>query len=381
MWQAEVRVDLDAITANVGRLRSGTTAEVMAVVKGDGYGHGLVPSARAALRGGASWLGVATLGEALALREADISAPILAWLIAPGLPLDPAVAATVDLSAATPALLAEIVAAARRTGRAARVHLKLDTGLARGGASAADWPALCGAAATAAADGAIEVVGVWSHLVYADVPDHPTTDAQLAAFADGLKVAAGLGISPAYRHIANSAATLTRPDAHFDLVRPGIACYGLSPVAGDAPGGAGRGGTFGLRPAMTVRARVILAKRVPAGQGVSYGHTYITSRETTLALVPLGYADGIPRAASNRAEVRLAGTNRRIAGRVCMDQIVLDCGDDEVHAGDEVVLFGPGDDGEPTADDWAAAADTINYEIVTRFGSPRVPRAYVGGTP
>jgi alanine racemase len=370
MWQAEVRIDLDAITANVGRLRSGTAAEVMAVVKGDGYGHGLVPSARAALRGGASWLGVATLGEALALRDAGVDAPVLAWLIAPGLPLDPAVAATVDLSAATPALLAEILAAARRTGRTARVHLKLDTGLARGGASPAEWPALCEAAAAAAGDGSIEVVGIWSHLVHADVPDHATTDAQLAAFAEGLKVAAGLGISPAYRHIANSAATLTRPDAHFDLVRPGIACYGLSPVPGES---------FGLRPAMSVRARVILAKRVPAGQGVSYGHTYTTARETTLALVPLGYADGVPRAASNRAPVRVAGVNRRIAGRVCMDQIVLDCADDEVREGDEVILFGPGDDGEPTADDWAAAADTINYEIVTRFGSLRVPRVYLGG--
>lgn len=372
MWQAEVRVDLDAIAANVGRLRAGTTAAVMAVVKGDGYGHGLVPAARAALRGGAEWLGVATLDEALALREAGIRAPILAWLMAPGLPLDPAVQADVDLSAASLGLLAEIVAAARRTGRTARVHLKLDTGLARGGASPAEWPALCEAAAKAAADGAVEIVGVWSHLVHADVADHPTTGAQLAAFTDGLAVAESLGISPAYRHIANSAATLTRPDTHFDLVRPGIACYGLSPMADQA-------GNFGLRPAMTVRARVILVKRVPAGQGVSYGHTYTTSRETTLALVPLGYADGIPRAASNRAPVRVAGANRTIAGRVCMDQIVLDCDDDEVRAGDVAVLFGPGTDGEPTADDWAAAVDTINYEIVTRFGSLRVPRVYEGG--
>jgi alanine racemase len=172
------------------------------------------------------------------------------------------------------------------------------------------------------------------------------------------------------RHIANSAATLTRPDTHFDLVRPGIAVYGLSPVPDE---------TFGLRPAMSVRARVMLTKRVPAGQGVSYGHTYTTSTETTLALVPLGYADGIPRAASNRAPVRVAGRNRSIAGRVCMDQIVVDCGDDPVEPGDVAVLFGPGDDGEPTADDWAAAVDTINYEIVTRFGSLRVPRVYEGG--
>jgi alanine racemase len=369
MWQAEVRVDLDAIQANVRLLRAGTSAEVMAVVKGDGYGHGLVPAARAAQRGGATWLGVATLGEALSLREAGVPGPILAWLLAPGLSLDPALTADVDLSVATTGLLDEVAAAAGRTGRLARIHLKLDTGLARGGATAAEWPALCEAASKAQADGTVEVVGVWSHLVYADVPDHATTDRQITAFVDGLAVAERHGLTPAYRHLANSAATLTRPDTHFDLVRPGIACYGLSPVPRV---------DFGLRPAMSVVARVMLTKRVPAGQGVSYGHTYTTTRETTLALVPLGYGDGVPRAAGNKAPVRVAGANRLVAGRVCMDQIVLDCGDDPVSAGDVAVLFGPGDQGEPTADDWAAAMDTINYEIVTRFGSLRVPRVYLG---
>lgn len=339
----------------------------MAVVKGDGYGHGMVPAARAALRGGASWLGVCTLDEALELRRAGFTVPILAWLLAPGLPLHEAVAAEVDLSASSMGLLAEITAAARRTGRPARVHLKIDTGLARGGATEAEWPALCESAAKAAADGYLDVVGVWSHFVYADVPDHPTVDRQLERFASALATAERLGITPRYRHIANSAATLTRPDAHFDLVRPGVAVYGLSPVPGR---------DFGLRPAMSVRARVALTKRVPAGQGVSYGHTYVTDRETTLALVPLGYADGIPRAASGRAPIRLAGVNRPIAGRVCMDQVMLDCGDDPVAAGDIAVLFGPGDGGEPTADDWAEAAGTINYEIVTRMVSARVPRVY-----
>lgn len=369
MWQAEIRVDLDAIRTNVALLRASTTAEVMVVVKGDGYGHGLVPSARAALAGGATWLGGCTLDESLALRRAGITAPVLAWLLAPGLPLHHAVEADVDLSAASLSLLAEIVAAARRSGRPARIHLKIDTGLSRGGATVAEWAELCEAAAKAAADGDVDIVGVWSHFVYADVPDHATTDLQLAAFIDGLAVAERFGIRPAVRHIANSAATLTRPDTHFNLVRPGIAAYGLSPVPGR---------DFGLRPAMTVRARVLLTKRVPAGQGVSYGHTYVTSAETTLALIPLGYADGVPRAASNLAPVRLAGTNRLIAGRVCMDQIVLDCGDDPVVAGDVAVLFGPGDDGAPTADDWASAIDTINYEIVTRMGSSRVPRIYDG---
>jgi alanine racemase len=370
MWQAEVRIDLDAIRDNVATLCASTTAEVMAVVKGDGYGHGMLPSARAALAGGATWLGVCTLDEALELRRAGIRAPVLAWLVAPGLPLHDGVAADVDLSAASLDQLGELVTAARLAGRPARAHLKLDTGLARGGATPADWPALLEAAAKAQADGDVEVVGVWSHFAYADAPGHETIDRQLAAFAAGLAAAERYGIRPRYRHIANSAATLTRPDAHYDLVRVGIAVYGLSPLPREYP--------TRLRPAMTARARVALTKRVPAGQGVSYGHTYVTRRETTLALVPLGYADGVPRHASNAGPVALGGKIRTIAGRVCMDQIMLDCGDDPVAAGDVATLFGSGDDGGPTATDWADVVGTINYEIVTRFGSPRVPRVYDG---
>ena len=371
MQQAEIRVDLDAIRHNVTLLRAAaTTAEVMTVVKADGYGHGMVPVARAALDAGATWLGVCTLDEALALRAAGITAPVLAWLLAPGLPLHTGVEAGVDLSVSTPGLLAEVVDAARVAGRAARVHLKIDTGLNRGGAKPADWAGLVESAAKAQADSWIEVVGVWSHLAVADVPGHPSIDAQLAAFHDGLATVGRFGLSPRYRHLANSAATLTRPDTHFDLVRTGIATYGLSPVEGQR---------FGLRPAMTVRAPVLVAKRVPAGEGVSYGHTYVTPRETTLAVVPLGYGDGIPRHASNVGPVWLAGRRRTVAGRVCMDQIVVDCGDDPVAAGDVAVLFGPGDNGEPTADDWAAAVGTINYEIVTRMSTVRTPRRYDRG--
>jgi alanine racemase len=342
----------------------------MAVVKGDGYGHGMIPAARAALAGGATWLGACTLGEALELRANGItSAPVLAWLYAPDQPLQEGIEANIDLSAGSVPMLDEIIAAAKATNRTARVHLKIDTGLARGGATPQEWAALCGAAAQAEADHSVQVIGIWSHFVYADVPDHETTDRQLGIFHGALAMAEQFGVVPALRHIANSAATLTRPDTHFDLVRPGIAVYGLSPVPGQ---------DFGLRPAMTVRARVAQTKRVPAGQGVSYGHTYHTTAETTLALVPLGYADGLPRAVSNAGPIRLGGANRTIAGRVCMDQVVVDCGDDEVQDGDVAVLFGPGDDGEPTADDWAAAAGTINYEIVTRIGSTRVPRVYEG---
>ena len=366
MWQAEVRIDLDAIRDNVAVLRARTTAEVMAVVKADGYGHGMLPSARAALAGGASWLGVATLDEALELRRHGITAPVLAWLQSPGLRLHEGVAAEVDLNAGSLSQLAEVVAAARRAQRTARVHLKLDTGLARGGATPAEWPAVLEAAAKAQVDGVAEVVGVWSHFAYADAPGHESIDRQLAVFADGLAVAERYGISPRYRHIANSAAILTRPDAHYDMVRPGIAIYGLSPIEGEQ---------YGLRRAMTARARVALTKRVPAGQGVSYGLTYHTTRETTLALIPIGYGDGVPRHASNVGPVELGGKVRTIAGRVCMDQIVLDCGDDPVAPGDVATLFGPE---TPTADDWAAAVGTINYEIVTRFGGSRVSRVYDG---
>jgi alanine racemase len=368
--QAEAVVDLDAIRANVALLRAETSAEVMAVVKADGYGHGMVPAARAALGAGATWLGACTIPEALALRAAGITAPVFAWLVAPGQPVGEAVAADVDLSAGAVSGLDEVAAAARAAGRRARVHLKVDTGLGRGGSTVADWPDLLAAAGRHAADGTIEVTGIWSHFAYADEPGHATVGRQIRVFREAVEVAASTGIRPAFRHLANSAATLTLPDAHFDMVRPGIAAYGLSPM----PGTTAR---YGLRPAMTLRGSVVVSKRVPAGQGVSYGHAYTTDRETTLALVPLGYADGIPRAASNRGPLLVGGRRRTIAGRVCMDQVVVDVGDDVVHPGDDVVLFGPGDRGEPTADDWAEVLDTINYEIVTRIGA-RVPRTYRG---
>ncbi len=371
---AECRVDLDAIRENVAALcRAASGSAVMAVVKADGYGHGMLPAARAALAGGAQWLGVTLLAEALELRAAGITAPVLAWLVTPQEDVAAAVAADVDVSVNAPWGLAEVVAAARRTGAAARVHLKVDTGLGRAGSTTADWPDLVAAAAKAQAEDVLRVVGVWSHFAYADEPGHPTVRRQVEVFREALDVAAAAGLRPEVRHLANSAATLTLPDAHFDLVRPGISVYGLSPGPQ-----VGSPAEHGLRPAMTLAARLALAKRVPAGQGVSYSHRYVTDRETTLGLVPLGYADGIPRAATNTAEVWLAGRRRPIAGTVCMDQFVVDVGDDEIAAGDEVLLFGPGDRGEPTADDWARALGTINYEIVSRVGV-RVPRTYRGG--
>jgi alanine racemase len=365
------RVDLGAISRNVSLLRDRAPgAALMAVVKADGYGHGLVPAARAALAGGASWLGTATLDEALTLRRAGLDARTMCWLYAPGERFDEVIAADVDLSATSVGQVAEITEAAARVGRQVRLHLKADTGLARSGATPADWPALVDAALRAQASGLASVVGLWSHLACADEPGHPSIAAQLRVFDDAVELAEKAGVRPEVRHIANSAATLTLPSARYDLVRPGIAVYGLDPVP--ALGPARR---LGLRPAMTLTGRLALVKRVGAGQGVSYGHRYTTTAETTLGLVPLGYADGIPRHGTNLLEVQAAGRRRRIAGTVCMDQFVIDVGDDEIRAGDEVILFGPGDDGEPTAQEWAEMLGTISYEIVTRIGS-RVPRTY-----
>jgi alanine racemase len=366
--RTEAVIDLSAIRGNVAILKASTSADVLAVVKADGYGHGLVPSARAALAGGATWLGTAIVGEALELRAAGIDAPLLSWLWTPQetATVHAAVAAGIDLSVAGGWQLDTVRAAARETGRQARIHLKIDTGLSRNGSYVTDWPDLVRAAARA---GEVEVIGIWSHFAYADEPGHPTIAKQIAAFDAALKVASDAGLDPQVRHLANSAATLTLPGAHYDLVRPGIAIYGLSPVP--------QVGDFGLVPAMTLRAQIALTKRVAAGEGVSYGHNYTTSRETTLALVPLGYADGVPRAAGNLGPVQINGQRFTVAGRVCMDQVVIDVGDLAVEAGDVAVLFGPGADGEPLAQDWADAVNTIHYEIVTRVG-PRVARVYVG---
>jgi alanine racemase len=377
MHRSEAVIDLAAIAANVGVLKSNTAAELMAVVKADGYGHGLVPSAQAAVAGGASWLGVAVLEEALALRAAGFDQRVLAWLWTPHETeaLRAALAADVDISVSSMGGLELVVATAAELGSTARVHLKIDTGLSRNGATQADWSALLADAARAEAAEVIRVAGIWSHFVYADQPGHPTTARQIERFGEALQTAKAAGVVPEVRHLANSAATVTLPQAHFDLVRPGVAVYGLNPVP-DAPGG----DDFGLVPAMTLRSELANVKRVPAGEGVSYGHAYVLEADSTLGLVPLGYADGVPRSATNLGPVAIRGRRYTISGRVCMDQFVVDLGEDEAVAGDEVLLFGPGTGGEPTAQDWARALDTIHYEIVTRIGA-RVPRSYPAGEP
>jgi alanine racemase len=363
-------VDLGAITGNVAALCERVRgSQVMAVVKADGYGHGMVPAARAALAGGATWLGTADLAEALALRQAGLTAPLLC-LMAVGEPSD-AVGQDIDLTAGSAAYVARVAAAAGRAGVPARLHLEADTGMSRGGAARADWPELVDAALAAQAGGLLRVVGLWSHFACADLPGHPSIAAQLAAFADAVAYAEKAGVTPDVRHIANTAAALTVPGSRYDLVRFGGALYGVSTLPGGAPSW--------LRPAMTLRARLALVKRVPPGSGVSYGFRYVTDRETTLGLVPLGYADGVPRAAAGLPLVSARGRRWPIAGTVCMDQFVVDFGDEPVAAGDEVVLFGPGDDGEPTAQEWGEALGTISYDLVTGIGN-RVPRTYPGGS-
>jgi alanine racemase len=372
--RAELVIDLDAIRDNVMALRSWVEpAHVMVVVKAEGYGHGMLEAARAARAGGATWLGVAVVDEALALRAAGDNGRILSWLAVPGEDYRPAIEAGIDLTAYSTAELAEITDAAHDIGRSARLQLKVDTGLGRGGAVEADWPALVAAAAEAERLGVVRVTGVWSHFACSDEPDHPANDLQHAAFESALEVAARAGLRPEVRHLANSAAALTRPSSRYDLVRCGLAAYGLSPVPQ-----LHSSAELGLVPAMTARTRVAVVKRVPPGSGVSYGHTYVTDRETTLALVPVGYGEGVLRSGSSTAPVQVAGGRHRVSGRVCMDQFVVDVGDDRVRDGDEVVLFGSGRGGEPTAQGWADACGTISYEIVTRIGG-RFVRRYVGG--
>ncbi|MCC2312686.1 alanine racemase [Cellulomonas xiejunii] len=378
-FPARAVVDLAAVRGNVRTLAShAPTAQVMAVVKADGYGHGLVPSALAALEGGATWLGTAQVSEALHLRRAGVTgARVLTWLYAPGAPLREAVEADVDLSVASRWALDDVVTAAREAGRTARIHLKVDTGLGRNGLLPAELPDVLAAALAAEAEGPVRVVGVWSHLAFADAPDHPVVARQAAVFADAVAAVEAAGARLEVRHLANSAATLTSPALHWDLVRPGIAVYGLTPVP--QLGGPEH---FGLVPAMTFETQLATVKRVPAGSGVSYGHEYVVPQDTVLGVVPVGYADGIPRHASGTADrwggpVQVGGRRLGIAGRVCMDQVVLDLGPGAVDvAGDRVVLWGDGRDGAPTAQDWADVVGSISYELVTRLGA-RVPRAYV----
>ena len=367
---AEAVVDLGAIQHNVRLLREHAGgAQVMAVVKADGYGHGATRVARAALAAGAAELGVATVDEALALRADGVTAPVLAWLHPPGIDFGPALLADVEIAVSSVRQLDELLDAVRRTGKTATITVKVDTGLNRNGVAPALYPSMLAALRQAVAEDAVRLRGLMSHMVYADQPDNPINDVQAQRFADMLAQARHQGLRFEVAHLANSSATMSRPDLGFDLVRPGIAVYGLSPVP--------ELGDMGLIPAMTVKCVVALVKSVRAGEGVSYGHTWIAERDTTVALMPIGYADGVFRALGGRLEVLINGRPRPGVGRICMDQFLVDLGPGQVDVaeGDEAILFGPGTRGEATAQDWADLLGTIHYEVVT---SPRgrITRTY-----
>lgn len=369
---AEATVDLAAIRHNVRVLRDvAGSAQVMAVVKADGYGHGASQVARAALTAGAAEIGVATIAEALALRRGGITAPVLCWLHPPGTDFAAALRSDVGVALSSPRQLDDLLAAAKLTGVTADVTVKVDTGLSRNGVSPAEYPAMLTTVARAVADDAIRLRGIMSHLAHGDEPGHPFNDEQATRLDDMRNQAREHGVHFEVAHLSNSPAAMTRPDLAYDMVRPGIAVYGLSPIP--------ERGDMGLRPAMTLKCPVALVRPVSAGEGVSYGHTWVADRDTTLALLPVGYADGVFRPLSGRMNVLINGRLRPNVGRICMDQFVVDLGPDasDVSEGDEAILFGPGIDGEPTAQDWADLLGTINYEVVT---SPRgrVVRTYRG---
>ena len=362
--RAFVEVNLNAISNNIKLVKSKTQAQILAVVKADAYGHGLIPVAKCAVDAGATWLGVALLEEAILLRKAGIKVPIISWLTPPSSDFKQAIELDIDLAIPSLKHLEVIVAAGKALGKKPRVHIEVDTGMTRGGLLG-EWPEFL-----IAAKGAdIEVVGFWSHFARADEPDEIANQSQMLEFESKLAQLIATGITPKYIHLANSAATLTNPNSHKNIVRLGIAMYGLSPDVNTL----GSSQNLELEPAMTLKAEIHLVKRVPAGSPVGYGGTQTTLRDTKLAIITIGYADGIPRNASSAAGVFAAGRKAAIIGRVSMDQFVVDLGaDSNAVAGEIVEVFGANG---YSIDDWAAASGTINYEIVTRIAA-RVPRIY-----
>lgn len=361
-------IDLDAIAHNVSTIREMLTpgTRYLAVVKANAYGHGDVDVAKAALAAGAEWLGVILVAEGRRLREAGIDAPIL--LLHEPHPEDvrDAVALRLTSSVFTERGVAALDEEAERVGRTILVHVKVDTGLNRLGVPVSRLDEVITALAKAPH---LEVQGFFSHFAFADQPGHPFIDTQLAWFADAREHARRLGVEPELVHIGNSAAALTRPDAHFDLVRVGIATYGLAP-------GPSLAGAMAYAPALTLKARAAMVKRVGAGEGVSYGLRYTLPKDSTIVSIPLGYADGWPRLATGVTSILIRGKRAPIVGTICMDSCMADVGDLDCEVGDEIVLIGAQGDNRITADEIADATGTINYEVTTRLSS-RIPRTTV----
>ncbi|MGH2692398.1 MAG: alanine racemase [Actinomycetota bacterium] len=352
-------IDLDAVRHNVRTVKP-ADAELMAVVKANGYGHRAIPIARAALQGGATWLGVALVEEGLALRESGIDAPILVLTELPPGSEREAVEAGLTPTLYSERALRELAAAAPAEG--VGVHVKVDTGMHRVGIPPQEAPELASDVLAAG----LRIDGVWTHFARAEEPGNPTTARQLELFLEVCAALEARGIRPRYRHAANSGATMAAPETHLDLVRVGAAMYGIAP-------GPDLAGVLNLRPAMTLRSAVTHSKRVPSGHGISYGHRFRTERETTIATVPIGYADGYLRSLSNAGHVLIRGTRYPVVGSVTMDHLMVDCGDEPVEVGDDVVLFGRQGQSEIRVEEVAAWAGTIGWEIVCAV-SERVPR-------
>lgn len=363
-------IDLGVLASNVSRIRAHVAGpEIMAVVKADAYGHGLVPCAKAAVAGGATWLATALLSEAIALRDAGLRVPVLAWLNTADDQFHECIKRGIDLAVNSVESLVSISAAAKKLGKKARVHIKIDTGLGRNGMMPSELDHVIFEIFKNANH--VDVVGVMSHFAYADEPENPTIASQVEIFCATVDKLTNAGFNLEVKHLSNSAATLGLPDTYFNLVRPGIAIYGVSPGANVVIPD-----SLQLEPVMTLKSTIVLIKEVPPNTGVSYAHQYHTTDYTRLGLVPVGYADGLPRSASNSGPVYVGDRTLKVAGRICMDQFVLDLGNLDVSRGEEVIIFGNPAKGEPGVEEWAVAAGTIGYEIVTRIG-PRVAREYV----
>ena len=371
MSRARAEINLAAIAENLKLIKSKTSAQVLAVVKADAYGHGLINVAKAAEKSGADWLGTALLEEGIALRNGGITKPIISWLTPIGEDFRTAINLDIDLSVSSIELLNEVILVGKSINKVPRVHIEIDTGMNRGGFGD-DWGLLLPEIVKAVKANEIKAIGIWSHFARADEPNEVMNKTQLDEFTQKVKQLNDAGVSPELIHIANSAASLSNEAAHKNIVRWGIGLYGLSPDVinmGDSK-------SLGLKPAMKLFAKLQLVKAVKAGQSVGYGGTAITKSDTKLGVVTLGYADGVPRNANNSAGIFVAGKRAPIIGRVSMDQFVVDLGADSLaKTGDEVIVFGDGSQGEYTIDEWAKACGTINYEIVTRIGV-RVPRIY-----
>jgi len=371
MSRASAEINLSAIAQNFKSIKSRTTADVLAVVKADAYGHGLIPVSKALEEAGADWFGTALLEEAINLRKAGILKPIISWLTPLGEDFKSAIDLDIDLGIPSIDLLDEVIKAASLTGKTARIHLEIDTGMSRGGVLS-EWDQLIKSVLAGVDLKQLKVIGIWSHFARADEPDELMNQEQLSLFEEKVNQAKAAGIDAQFIHIANSAALFTNKIAHKNIIRSGIALFGLSPdikTIGDSS-------SLGLKPAMKLKAKLNLVKEVKAGSSVGYGGTAVLKSDTKLGVVALGYADGIPRSTNNLAGVFVDKKRAPIIGRVSMDQFVVDLGiTSTAKTGDEVIVFGDGSSGEYTVDEWAKAANTINYEIITRIG-PRVPRIY-----